>query len=64
MNRWEIEDREIANSGSRGFSFEKRTTRAVKGCEESTGHYRVVCYVSHFVDVVVIAEGQLLGRRI
>lgn len=48
MHRWEKRTREIAvppKSGC-GISFEHESTTPAKGCERSTGHHRIVQYVS------------------
>lgn len=47
VNRWDKRQKEAANGKSFGFEFEKATTRAAKGCEGSTGHHRIIKYVSH-----------------
>jgi len=47
LNRWEKRTRETLegrNFSTYGFSFEKASTNAAKGCEESTGHHRIVEY--------------------
>lgn len=46
MNRWEKRFREDMSGFTFGFNFEKATTEAVQGCEGSTGHHRIVKYVS------------------
>lgn len=48
MHRWEKRTRELANpprSGC-GINFERESTRPAEGCERSTGHHRIIQYVS------------------
>ena len=48
MNRWEKRTRENAEpprSGC-GMNFERESTTPMKGCDRSTGHHRIVQYVS------------------
>lgn len=45
LNRWENRDKEEMPGYTFGFNFEKESTRLVPGCEESTGHHRIVKYV-------------------
>ncbi|KAK7685792.1 hypothetical protein QCA50_011138 [Cerrena zonata] len=56
LNRWERRDREMAGGASRGFAFEKHTTRVVDGCEGSSSHHRVVCYSLGELELVVRFE--------
>ena len=44
--RWEKRHREVPNGKSYGFGFEEETTNEVPGCQGSTGHHRVIKYVS------------------
>jgi hypothetical protein len=46
MTRWEARTA-VGASTSFGFSFEHHTTGSVPGCEEGTGHHRIVTYVRH-----------------
>lgn len=48
MTRWEKRNREMMSGKTFGFGFEKAQTVPVAGCEESTGHHRVVNYVGFF----------------
>ena len=45
MNRWENRNREVMPGYTFGFNFEKAITNETPGCENSTGHHRVVTYV-------------------
>ena len=48
LHRWEKRTRELAQpprSGC-GLNFEQESTRPAKGCLRSTGHHRIVTYVS------------------
>ena len=48
LHRWEKRTRELAEpprSGC-GINFERQSTTPAKGCERSTGHHRIVQYVS------------------
>ena len=48
LHRWEKRTRELAEpprSGC-GINFERESTRPAKGCDRSTGHHRIVTYVS------------------
>lgn len=44
--RWEKRHRESANGKTYGFGFEEETTNEVAGCQGSTGHHRIIKYVS------------------
>lgn len=46
FNRWEKRTREQFNGRSFGFNFEKESTTPAPGCKSSTGHHRIVTYVS------------------
>jgi hypothetical protein len=46
LGRWEARNLEAANEWSFGFGFERITTRPETGCEDGTGHHRIVSYVS------------------
>ena len=46
FTRWEVQDTQRADGRGRGFNFEKHTTVPVEGCEGSSSHHQVVCYVS------------------
>ena len=53
MHRWEKRTREIVTppkSGC-GINFEHESTTPAKGCERSTGHHRIVQYVSVVFEV-------------
>lgn len=49
FNRWEKRTREEADVTRRtyGFNFERESTNIVPGCENSTGHHRIVKFVRH-----------------
>jgi hypothetical protein len=49
LNRWERRNRERGSGFTYGFNFEEASTKAAKGCEESTGHHRIVKYVSQLL---------------
>ncbi|KXN88305.1 hypothetical protein AN958_07764 [Leucoagaricus sp. SymC.cos] len=44
LNRWEKRTREQFNGRTYGFRFEKASTNTVKGCEEASGHHRIISY--------------------
>lgn len=47
LNRWENGTRESMDGrgySTYGFSFEKASTKPAQGCEDSTGHHRIVKY--------------------
>lgn len=46
FNRWEKRNRETMSGFTFGFNFEKASTTPARGCEESSGHHRIVTYVS------------------
>ena len=46
LNRWEKRTRETMPGNTFGFGFEKAATNAVNGCAGSTGHHRIIKYVS------------------
>lgn len=48
FNRWDKRTREEFNGRTYGFNFEKASTRPAKGCENSTGHHRIITYVRAF----------------
>jgi hypothetical protein len=45
LNRWEKRTRDNFIGKSYGFNFEQASTTPAPGCEESTGHHRIVKYV-------------------
>jgi hypothetical protein len=46
LNRWEVRTSEQMSGYTFGFNFEKASTKSAPGCEKSTGHHRIVQYVS------------------
>lgn len=48
LSRWEKRTREQFNGRTYGFKFEKASTTPAAGCSESTGHHRIVTYVSTY----------------
>lgn len=54
LSRWEKVTRERGgNTGqSYGFNFEKAVTAAAPGCEQSTGHHRIITYASFIFKIV------------
>lgn len=46
LNRWENRYKEEMSGMTFGFNFEKASTHHAKGCRDSTGHHRIVQYVS------------------
>lgn len=46
VNRWEKRFKEAMHGNTFGFAFEKACTKPVFGCEKSTGHHRIIKYVS------------------
>ena len=63
LNRWERKNKEEPGDRqpSYGFNFEKETTTPAAGCQKSTGHHRIVTYVSKDHGCFVI---QLLIARL
>ncbi|KAF5334176.1 hypothetical protein D9758_014825 [Tetrapyrgos nigripes] len=55
LNRWEKKTQERAHTNY-GHNFEKESTQPAKGCEESTGHHRIVCYDINGLKMVVRFE--------
>lgn len=45
LNRWEKRTRENLSGFTYGFNFEKASTDPAPGCEESSGHHRIIRYV-------------------
>lgn len=45
LNRWETRTRVNYSGYTFGFNFEKASTDPALGCENSTGHHRIVKYV-------------------
>lgn len=45
LGRWEPRTLDEATHWAFGFGFEHATTNAATGCEEGTGHHRIVTYV-------------------
>jgi hypothetical protein len=45
LNRWETHPIEQMGGYTYGFNFEKASTRPAPGCEDGTGHHRIVRYV-------------------
>ncbi|GBE85417.1 hypothetical protein SCP_0706040 [Sparassis crispa] len=58
FNRWEKRTREEADPSiwSYGFSFERESTTPAKGCEQSSGHHRIVKYDFDGLQLVVRFE--------
>ncbi|KAJ6555034.1 hypothetical protein DFH09DRAFT_577992 [Mycena vulgaris] len=56
LNRWEKRTRENFSGYSFGFNFEKASTDPAPGCEESTGHHRIVKYDMNGLKMVVRFE--------
>ncbi|KAI0049458.1 hypothetical protein FA95DRAFT_1489223 [Auriscalpium vulgare] len=56
FNRWEVRDREAANTRAYGIKFEQATTTLPAGCEKSTGHHRIVKYDFFDLSMVVRFE--------
>ena len=66
MNRWEKRTRENAEpprSGC-GMNFERESTTPMKGCDRSTGHHRIVQYVSKPSHICAKAEMGLTTKRL
>jgi hypothetical protein len=49
LNRWERRTREQFTGRTYGFKFEKASTNPAVGCEEGSGHHRIISYVRHIV---------------
>jgi len=49
MNRFSERYKTIFSGRTYGFSFEKSSTLAAPGCKNSTGHHRIITYVSRTV---------------
>jgi hypothetical protein len=56
LNRWETRTRVKFSGTSYGFNFEKASTDPALGCEESTGHHRIVKYDLNGLKMVVRFE--------
>jgi len=59
FNRWEKRTRETIGDkiySTYGFSFEKASTQPAPGCEDSTGHHRIVKYDFDGITMVVRFE--------
>ncbi|KAL0952229.1 hypothetical protein HGRIS_006519 [Hohenbuehelia grisea] len=52
MNRWEKRTKGSDGYGC-GLNFEKKSTEHDPGCEESTGHYRIIRYDMNGMDILV-----------
>jgi hypothetical protein len=59
LNRWERRTREELSGFTYGFNFEKASTKVTTGCEESTGHHRIVKYVSLFLPSSIYVSNPL-----
>jgi hypothetical protein len=46
FNRWEKRTREELSGRTYGFNFEKASTVPAPGCEQSSGHHRIITYAS------------------
>jgi hypothetical protein len=46
FNSWSDRPRVRADPASFGYNFEKASTAAARGCERTTGHHRIITYVS------------------
>ncbi|KAJ7258800.1 hypothetical protein B0H12DRAFT_436750 [Mycena haematopus] len=56
LNRWEAQTRVRYSGYTYGFNFEKASTDPALGCEESTGHHRIVKYDLNGLKMVVRFE--------
>ncbi|KAJ7119734.1 hypothetical protein C8R44DRAFT_672654 [Mycena epipterygia] len=56
LNRWEKRTRENFSGFSFGFNFEKASTDPALGCEDSTGHHRIIQYDLNGLKMVVRFE--------
>ncbi|KAJ6476110.1 hypothetical protein C8R45DRAFT_873376, partial [Mycena sanguinolenta] len=56
LNRWEAQTRVKYSGYTYGFNFEKASTDPALGCEESTGHHRIVKYDLNGLKMVVRFE--------
>ncbi|KIY52482.1 hypothetical protein FISHEDRAFT_69901 [Fistulina hepatica ATCC 64428] len=56
MGRWEKRTREGNTYAGYGFNFERASARNAKGCEDSTGHHRIVRYDLNDLNIVVRFE--------
>ncbi|KAF7357280.1 hypothetical protein MSAN_01323400 [Mycena sanguinolenta] len=56
LNRWEAQTRAKYSGYTYGFNFEKASTDPALGCEESTGHHRIVKYDLNGLKMVVRFE--------
>lgn len=45
MNRWERRHQEQMPGWTYGFNFERASSQFPRGCEDSTGHHRIIQYV-------------------
>ncbi|KAJ7752581.1 hypothetical protein B0H16DRAFT_1373209, partial [Mycena metata] len=56
LNRWEKRTRDNLSGFTFGFNFEKASTDPAAGCEESSGHHRIVQYDLNGLKMVVRFE--------
>ncbi|KIK69991.1 hypothetical protein GYMLUDRAFT_150751 [Collybiopsis luxurians FD-317 M1] len=56
FSRWEKRTQEVMTGFTFGFNFEDKTTKPVTGCEESTGHHRIVDYDFNGLKIVLRFE--------
>ncbi|XP_006462544.1 hypothetical protein AGABI2DRAFT_193668 [Agaricus bisporus var. bisporus H97] len=56
LNRWEKRTREELSGRTYGFNFEKASTVAAAGCEQSSGHHRIISYDFDGLKMVVRYE--------
>lgn len=49
MRRWEEKYQEQMSGYTYGFAFEKKMTEEAEGCEHSSGHHRIITYVSQIL---------------
>ncbi|KNZ78252.1 hypothetical protein J132_01231 [Termitomyces sp. J132] len=56
LNRWENRYKEQMSGRTYGFNFEEASTRPAPGCENSTGHHRIVRYNMNGLKLVVRFE--------
>lgn len=69
MNRWEKTTKCWSSNlkevvPNYGYNFEKASTRPIKGCENTQGHYRIIQYVGrrvHYFTLSLKAFSQKLG---
>lgn len=64
LSRWEKRTREELSGRTFGFNFEKASTAPAAGCEQSSGHHRIVSYASISIQLWGLSIHQLIVVRL